>query len=724
MSKNNVFLKTKYFYLFPVFVILGILATIFSLSQPRESLALECPTDLPGPDTCISLYGHPANTYPRVGNLNCQYDDFGAKSCTYTLPYPYQSAYPNRGDTIGAIGHILQAYDRELGQSQYIRRVNGFGNENLILNITEQDFANACRNHPGETLTVVFANVLRYDAACGVKAYYANSGGNFCGNTSCSASNNFGGFGDEMTCKNSCCNIPSPYNGPANDLSVPNGLEVQRQCGLPPTCTTPVPNPYQVTYAPGSVISVSGNGSGSSGELTYTWDATVGGVINQTGNPAEVNFTFPNLRGVSPEVRYKVSDLMGESEWCSVTLSTSSCGDGFLDPEYETCESDSQCLPGEVCQSCNCEPFNSNTCGDGVVQDPEECDDGNNDNNDYCNNICRLNPLGCDDGTNACVFVTDPALVDPTCGAVGESCGAVTPTFGSVRGTVSLYSEEVCSSLGSPLSSVSVNIAGDCSDEENTTTDSQGNYFFDNLRDGECIVSLVNSDYGYCGDGSSSITVNISDANPNVTGVDFDLFTIADTPFVTINQGDFTVNSLYSPNIPDGEVTIINDGSVFVSLYDDDFPIGPFNPSLNSVYGYMNYNDSSINFDELFNWISELGGTDLIEFEESDFSIAGQDFSLSDGKEVLMVNGDLTVSPETRNINALLIVNGNVNILEDSNVSDTELVINGGLWVRNDVSNQRTERVLVNSNFSYLNDGAFDGFLENSSRVYWIRFDE
>jgi cysteine-rich repeat protein len=31
----------------------------------------------------------------------------------------------------------------------------------------------------------------------------------------------------------------------------------------------------------------------------------------------------------------------------------------------------------------------SATCGDGVIQSGEECDDGNNSNNDSCTNACK-----------------------------------------------------------------------------------------------------------------------------------------------------------------------------------------------------------------------------------------------------------------------------------------------------------------------------------------------
>ncbi|MCX6772552.1 MAG: putative Ig domain-containing protein [Candidatus Micrarchaeota archaeon] len=56
-----------------------------------------------------------------------------------------------------------------------------------------------------------------------------------------------------------------------------------------------------------------------------------------------------------------------------------------------------ECCPGCSCQTtCDvmrCAAFDLSSCGDGIIQGSEECDDGNCDNNDACSNICTLNPL-------------------------------------------------------------------------------------------------------------------------------------------------------------------------------------------------------------------------------------------------------------------------------------------------------------------------------------------
>ena len=80
-------------------------------------------------------------------------------------------------------------------------------------------------------------------------------------------------------------------------------------------------------------------------------------------------------------------------------------------------------------------------CGDGVSEPPEECDDGNQEDADYCTNACRLPACGdgvkspgegCDDGnprdgdecSNACVLTTcGNGVVEPMedCDDLGES---------------------------------------------------------------------------------------------------------------------------------------------------------------------------------------------------------------------------------------------------------------------------------------------------------------
>lgn len=83
----------------------------------------------------------------------------------------------------------------------------------------------------------------------------------------------------------------------------------------------------------------------------------------------------------------------------TTTLQLNICGDGVVDSN-EQCdvippESGlySQTIAGRQCDAtCNFGPY----CGDGILQTTfnEECDDGNNDDGDFCSAICKVEPAG------------------------------------------------------------------------------------------------------------------------------------------------------------------------------------------------------------------------------------------------------------------------------------------------------------------------------------------
>ena len=82
----------------------------------------------------------------------------------------------------------------------------------------------------------------------------------------------------------------------------------------------------------------------------------------------------------------------------TTTLTLSICGNSLVD-DGEQCDvpgatgAYSTTIAGRQCSPvCNFGPY----CGDGILQTSfgEECDDGNNDNADFCSAICKIEPAG------------------------------------------------------------------------------------------------------------------------------------------------------------------------------------------------------------------------------------------------------------------------------------------------------------------------------------------
>lgn len=89
----------------------------------------------------------------------------------------------------------------------------------------------------------------------------------------------------------------------------------------------------------------------------------------------------------------------------TTTISLSICGDSLVSPD-EDCD-----VPGEVggysttiigrqcTATCQYGPY----CGDGILQtiNSETCDDGNNTSNDFCSDICKIEPPGGGGGSSS-----------------------------------------------------------------------------------------------------------------------------------------------------------------------------------------------------------------------------------------------------------------------------------------------------------------------------------
>ncbi len=118
--------------------------------------------------------------------------------------------------------------------------------------------------------------------------------------------------------------------------------------------------------------------------------------------------------------------LVCDPDCLLVPGSTSRCGDGRLDPENgELCD-DGNTLDGDGC-SATCQTVR---CGDGVVQAPEQCDDGNDvtDDCDYGERACAVCTAACEIGAGVAAFCGDgvvngPEVCDGTPGCQPDCAG-------------------------------------------------------------------------------------------------------------------------------------------------------------------------------------------------------------------------------------------------------------------------------------------------------------
>ena len=96
---------------------------------------------------------------------------------------------------------------------------------------------------------------------------------------------------------------------------------------------------------------------------------------------------------------------------CAISQPLTTCGNGIIE-SGEICDDGNNlsCSPYPGCKN-NC--LASQYCGNGIKECSEECDDGNIYQNDYCNNNCVRN---CGNGN---------------CGESGESCSTCTADCGS-----------------------------------------------------------------------------------------------------------------------------------------------------------------------------------------------------------------------------------------------------------------------------------------------------
>jgi cysteine-rich repeat protein len=169
---------------------------------------------------------------------------------------------------------------------------------------------------------------------------------------------------------------------------------------------------------------------GSSSDADPQSETSEGGDMSTTGG-SESESTGSSCFTGSLGCPCDRNDTCDEGLRCTAgeCIAGSTCGNGIVE-EGEECD-DGNDIDDDGCTNACTLP----TCGDGIVQDGEECDDGNDIDDDECTNACTLPTCGdgivqdgeeCDDGndidddecTNACTL--------PTCGdgivQAGEEC--------------------------------------------------------------------------------------------------------------------------------------------------------------------------------------------------------------------------------------------------------------------------------------------------------------
>jgi cysteine-rich repeat protein len=146
--------------------------------------------------------------------------------------------------------------------------------------------------------------------------------------------------------------------------------------------------PGDVPGAAASLGSLQDNGGPTETRLPGANSALV-----NAGNPAPPGGGVPTCE---PSDQRGVARPIGTI--CDIGAVETSCGDGVLDPS-ETCD-DGNAIDGDGCQR-NC---TSPGCGNGIVESGEACDDGNLANGDCCGAGCDLEPADtpCADDGDAC----------------------------------------------------------------------------------------------------------------------------------------------------------------------------------------------------------------------------------------------------------------------------------------------------------------------------------
>jgi cysteine-rich repeat protein len=127
--------------------------------------------------------------------------------------------------------------------------------------------------------------------------------------------------------------------------------------------------------------------------------------------------------------------LNGPGTGCSFSCTSDTCGNGVIDPGEQCDDGPKNGSGGRCTIACTVVPH----CGDGIKEGNEQCDDGNNVSGDCCSSTCTIevnvcgngkvetcgsNPEECDDGPDHSCCTTTCKKIVPVCGnGILEACG-------------------------------------------------------------------------------------------------------------------------------------------------------------------------------------------------------------------------------------------------------------------------------------------------------------
>jgi cysteine-rich repeat protein len=239
--------------------------------------------------------------------------------------------------------------------------------------------------------------------------------------------------------------------------------------------------------------------------------------------------------------------LLAQSNTVNTILTLSICGNLIVD-DGEECD-----VPGETGvysqtiagRQCSATCFFGPYCGDGILQTQfgEECDDGNNDDGDFCSAVCLIEPAGSGGGGSS--------------GGGGRSGGSNTD-----------LGDTVLNVTGTGYPGERIEFLIDSEDVGSVTADNDGDFeFATDVSPGTVTLGLWASD----GDNTRSVTLNntfdvTQGAVTNINGIIL-------PPSISVSSQNIdpgTVVTVTGFAVPDATIEIEVDGNLFDTTESND----------------------------------------------------------------------------------------------------------------------------------------------------------